>query len=356
MMRAAIRRGPNMVVDRIELPPLRDGQVRVKTLHCGICGSDLHAVHHFEPFIDYGRRAGLLTGRIDPAKDVVLGHEFCAEIVEFGPNTQGTLKEGAAVCAFALNFDDKGAEGVGWSNRYPGGYAEYMVLTEAMLLPVTNGCPSEQAALSEPMAVAVHAVNKADHADSAYMVVGCGPIGLAIIAELKSRGLGPVIATDFVPERRAVAERLGADIIVDPAQGDPHANWTILDVPYGPVVYPRTQNHARRAVLFECVGTPGMLNRVIDAAPRNAQVIVAGVCMAPDTIEPSLAINKELEIKFSMAFTADEFRETMRRICEGELDVTPLISRVVGLDAVPATFDELLSSPRGAKILVDPRQ
>ena len=355
-MRAAIRRGPSMVVDEYELPPLQDGQVRVRTLHCGICGSDLHAVHHFEPFIDYGRRAGLLTGRIDPHKDVVLGHEFCAEIVEFGPATEKTLKEGAAVCAFALNFDDKGAEGVGWSNRYPGGYAEYMVLTENMLLPVTNGCPSEQAALTEPMSLAVHAVNKADHNDSAYMVVGCGPIGLAIVAELKARGLGPVIAVDFVEERRAVAETLGADILVDPAASDPDAHWTAFEVPYCPVVYPRVQSRARRAVIFECVGAPGMLNRLIEAAPRNAQLIVAGVCMAPDTIEPSLAINKELEIKFAMAFSADEFRQTMHRICEGELDVTPMISKVIGLDEVPATFDALLNKPRVAKVLVDPRR
>lgn len=355
-MRAAIRRGASIVVDECELPPLQDGQVRVKTLHCGICGSDLHAVHHFEPFIDYGRRAGLLTGRIDPARDVVLGHEFCAEIAEFGPGCDKSLKEGAAVCAFALTFDEKGPEGVGWSNRYPGGYAEYMVLTESMLVPVTNGCPSERAALSEPMAVAVHAVNKADHGDSAYMVVGCGPIGLAIVAELKSRGLGPVVAVDFVAERRAVAEILGADIVIDPAQGDPHAHWTSLEVPYGPVVYPRTASRARRAVLFECVGVPGMLNRLIDVAPRNAQIIVAGVCMAPDTIEPSMAINKELDVRFSMAFSADEFRQTVHRICEGELDVTPMISRIIGLDEVPATFDELLDNPRGAKILVDPRR
>lgn len=355
-MRAAIRRGPAIVVDECEIPPLGQGQVRVRTHHCGICGSDLHAVHHFESFIDYGRRAGLLTGRIDPGRDVVLGHEFCAEIVEFGPGTERALKEGAMVGAFAVNFDEKGAEGVGWSNHYPGGYAEYMVLTESMLVPVTNGCPSERAALAEPMAVAIHAVNKADHQDSAYMVVGCGPIGLAIIAELKARGLGSVLAVDYVAERRAVAERLGADLLVDPAVGDPHDHWAGLDVPYGPVVYPRAQSRARRAVLFECVGVPGMLNRLIDAAPRNAQIIVAGVCMVPDSIEPSLAINKELEIKFSMAFSADEFRQSMHRICEGELDVSPLISRIVGLDELPATFDELLTAPRSAKVLVDPRR
>lgn len=354
-MRAAIRRGTDIVVDNYELPPLQDGQVLVRTLHCGICGSDLHAVHHFEAFIDYGRRAGLLTGRIDPACDVVLGHEFCAEIIDFGPNTHRTLKTGTAVCAFALNFDDQGAEGVGWSNRYPGGYSEYMILTESMLLPVTNGCPSEQAALAEPMSVAVHAVNKADHSDSAYMVVGCGPIGLAIIAELKARGLGPVVAVDFVAERRAIAEKLGADVIIDPSEEDPHSHWGRLGVAHGPVVYPRVQTSGRRAIIFECVGVPGMLNMIIDAAPKNAQLIVAGVCMAPDTIEPSLAINKELELKFVMAFSADEFRQTVHRICEGELDVTPMISQVVGLDDVPATFNELLNNPKGAKVLVNPR-
>ena len=354
-MRAAIRRGQQIVVDDWELPPIEDGQVRVRTLHCGICGSDLHAVHNFESFIEYGRRAQLLTGRIDPTKDVVFGHEFCAQIVEFGPGTQKAVKEGAAVCAFAVNFDKQGAEGVGFSNRYPGGYAEYMILTESMLLPVTNGCPSEQAALVEPMAVAVHAVNKADLIDSAYMVVGCGPIGLAIVAELKSRGLGPLVAVDFVPERRRIAELLGADIVVDPAEFDPHSHWTAFEVPHGLLVYPRVQTKSRRAVIFECVGVPGILNKLVDAAPRSAQIIVAGVCMAPDTIEPSLAINKELELKFVMAYSTEEFRQTMGRVCEGELDVTPMISKIIGLDTVPATFDELLTNPRDAKVLVNPR-
>ena len=90
-------------------------------------------------------------------------------------------------------------------------------------------------------------------------------------------------------------------------------------------------------------------------AAKGVGVVIAGVCMAPDTFEPSLAINKELELKFSMAFSADEFRQTMHRVFEGELDVTPMISRIIGLDDVPAMFDELLNSPRAAEVLVDPR-
>ncbi len=354
-MKAVIKRGPRLIVDDIPMPQPGPGQVLVKTLHCGICGSDLHAHHHYEAMIDGGRRTGLATGNLDPRADIVFGHEFCAEVVDYGPGTTRKIEPGTVVCAMALVFDDKGdVEGIGYSNKYNGAYAEYFILTEALLLPVTNGLPSHIAALTEPMAVAVHAVNKADTTDSAYLVVGCGPIGLAIIAELKARGLGPVIAADFQAERRALAERLGADVVVDAAAADPHQHWTDFGVPTSLMDLAAASGRARRAVIFECVGAPGVLNGIICAAPPSAQIMVAGVCMTEDRIEPMIANNKEIDLRFTMAYSGDEFAETLKRLCEGALDPALMITGTTDLDGVPEAFEQLARAPRHAKIMVRP--
>lgn len=353
-MKAVVKRGPRLVVEQMAVPQPGPGQVLVKTLHCGICGSDLHALHHYDAMIEGGRRTGLATGNLDPEADIVFGHEFCAEVVDYGPGTRRSIKPGTAVCAMALVFDEGQIEGVGYSNKYNGAFAEYFLLTEDLLLPVTNGLPSDVAALTEPMAVAVHAVAKADHADSAYLVVGCGPIGLAIIVELKARGLGPVIAADFQPERRALAERLGADIIVDPAVADPHGHWGEFGVPTSLMELATSNGRARRAVIFECVGAPGVLNGIICAAPPGAQLIVAGVCMAEDRIEPMIANNKEIDLRFTMAYSGEEFATTLRRICEGALDPAPMITGSTDLDGVPEAFGQLARAPRHAKIMVHP--
>ena len=352
-MKAVIKRGPSLVVDDIPVPVPGTGQVLVRTLHCGICGSDLHAVHHYDAMIDGGRRTGLSTGNLDPDADIVFGHEFCAEVVDYGPGTSRRIKPDTAVCAMALAFDaDGGIEGIGYSNKFNGAFAEYFLLTEELLLPVTNGLPSEVAALTEPMAVAVHAVAKADKADSAYLVVGCGPIGLAIVVELKARGLGPVVAADFQPERRALAERLGADVVVDPAAADPHSHWGEFGVPTSLLELATASGKARRAVIFECVGAPGVLNGLICAAPPAAQIVVAGVCMAEDRIEPMIANNKEIDLRFTMAYSGEEFAETLKRLCDGDLDPALMITGSTNLDGVPDAFDQLSRAPSHAKIMV----
>ena len=96
-MRAAVMRGGEIVVDTIPDPVPSDGQVLVKTLACGICGSDLHALHHAEEMTRLAQAAGSPAFAMDLERDVVMGHEFCAEIVEFGPGTTQTLKKGDRV-------------------------------------------------------------------------------------------------------------------------------------------------------------------------------------------------------------------------------------------------------------------
>ena len=159
-MRAAVMRGKKIVADTVPDPVPGPGQVLVRTLACGICGSDLHALQHADRMVAIAKEsAGGVAGAsiMDPSRDVVMGHEFCAEILDFGPSTLRQLKVGQRVCSMPLAFDARGIQAVGYSNDYPGGYGERMVLTEPLLLPVPDGLSAQHAALTEPMAVGVHA-------------------------------------------------------------------------------------------------------------------------------------------------------------------------------------------------------
>ncbi len=357
-MRAVIRRNKKLVCDEIaELEPA-EGQVLVKTLACGICGSDLHALHYMEHMIDLSRRAGGPDSGFDPTADTVFGHEFCAEILDHGPGSQKALKAGTRVVSMPLTMTATGVEALGFSNRLPGGFAERMILTEAMLLPVPNGLPTDKAALTEPFAVGLHAVEKARlDKDSVTLVIGCGPVGLAVIAALKAKGHGPVIAADFSPRRRAAAEGLGADIVIDPAKESPHDKWDALGVPKSRAAQSMMQMMGKtfgRPVVFECVGSPGVLQALIEAAPAGAQIVVAGVCMETDKIEPSIAVTKEIELTFVLGYTPTEFAQTLHHLAEGVIDVSGLVTARVGLDGVAGAFKALGDPEAHVKILVEP--
>lgn len=356
-MRAVVRRGQRLLVDEVPDAIPDTGQVVAKVLSCGICGSDLHAVHSLEHTVAMARRSGA-SDTIDPARDLVMGHEFCAEILDHGPGTEKRLKAGTRVVSTPFAFGLQGAELIGFSTRFRGAYAERLVLTEALLLEVPNGLPSDVAALTEPLAVGLHAVNMAQLTGrSVALVVGCGPIGLAVIVALKRRGAGPVIAADFSPARRALAERLGADIVVDPAQASAHGAWEAFDVPatlasMGTAAL--SGRTTRDAVVFECVGVPGMLQSLIEQAPPLTHVVVVGACQEDDRILPVIAINKQLRFSFVFAYTPQEFAETLHALAEGQIDGAPFLTGAVPLDDVPEAFERLGRPGTDVKIMVQP--
>jgi threonine dehydrogenase-like Zn-dependent dehydrogenase len=297
---------------------------------------------------------------MDIRRDVVMGHEFCAEIVEHGLDTKRTLAVGTRVCSRPGLLRPEGVWSIGYSNDTPGGYAEYMRLTEAMLLPVPNGLQTERAALTEPMAVGLHAVNKARlEADDAPLVIGCGPVGLAVIAALRLKGVRPIVAADFASRRRELAAALGADVVVDPAATTPWTSWresaVWRDASRAPKLPPWIPGPPLRpAVVFECVGVPGVLDQIMAAAPRGTRIVVVGVCMERDTIYPMLGISKELALQFVLGYTPDEFADTLGHIAEGGIPTEPLITGTVGVEGVAKAFADLGSPDRHAKILVEP--
>jgi threonine dehydrogenase-like Zn-dependent dehydrogenase len=354
-------RNRTLVLADVPAPKPGAGEVLVRTLACGICGSDLHALKHADKFVETSRRAGN-PFVMDLGRDVVMGHEFCAEIVDHGPETTRALKAGTRVCSRPTLLRPTGPQSIGYSNDNPGGYGEYMRLSEALLLEVPNGLATEDAALTEPMAVGVHAVAKARlEPDDAPLVIGCGPVGLAVIAALRLRGVRPIVAADFSRRRRELAVAVGADVVVDPTETTAWKSWreaaVYRDASRAPALPPWIPGPAvRPAVVFECVGVPGVLDQLMAASPRGTRIVVVGVCMEADTIHPMLGISKELNLQFVLGYTPDEFAATLRHIAEGALPTAPLITGHVGLEGVAQAFVDLGSPERHAKILVHPER
>lgn len=355
-MKAAVVRDGQLVVGQVSDPKPASGHVVVRSLACGICGSDLHALADFSHFTSLFASSGVPA--LDPATDCVFGHEFCAEIVEHGPDTAGTLPVGSRVCSVPIIVGPTGIEQIGYSNQYPGALGEHMVLQEMALLPVPDSLPTHLAALTEPLAVGEHAVGLAGLTEGQpCLVVGCGPVGLAVIAALKGRGHGPVLAADFSPERRRLAEAFGADVVIDPAESSPHERWSDYGVP-------RTLMERASAsmlgetvpdpVIFEAVGVPGMLQALIADAPPHSRIVVVGVCMYADAIEPFRAVTKEMELRFSFGYTPAEFAVTLQRLSDGVPGADVLVTSVVGLEGAPGAFEVLRSPGEQGKILVTP--
>ena len=188
----------------------------------------------------------------------------------------------------------------------------------------------------------VHAVEKSRIAPGdAAVVLGLGPVGLACIAELRMRGIGPIIGADFSPRRRALAEGLGADVVVDPRDTPAIEAWRKVD-------------GSKPLVVFEAVGVPGMINQAMRMAPKDARILVVGACMQEDRLHPMLGIGKELNIQFVLGYSPLEFGGALTAIAEGKVDLAPLITGRVGIDGVPQAFTDLGNPEAHAKILVIP--
>src|SRR4051812_18546686 len=209
------------VVERPEPDPAK-GQVRLTVSRCGICGSDLHARHGIDAWAELAEHAGYdRFGRSD--QPVVFGHEFSGVVAEYGPGCKQAVPTGSPVVALPLIRHPQGVDTVGLSQPAPGAYAEQLLAQESLMLPVPNGLGADVAALTEPMAVAWHAVRRGEVGKrQVAIVIGCGPVGLGVILMLKAKGVRTVVASDYSPGRRALATACGADVVVDPAHQSPY--------------------------------------------------------------------------------------------------------------------------------------
>jgi threonine dehydrogenase-like Zn-dependent dehydrogenase len=379
-MRAVVCTNAELEVRERGEPVPEPGQVRIRVLRCGICGSDLHARHGCDQWASLAARLGYdRFARSD--QEIVFGHEFCGEVAEYGPRCRRSLPSGTPVVALPLLRWSGGVDTVGLSLHAPGAYAEQTLVQESLMMAVPNGLAPEVAVLTEPMAVAWHAVRRGEVGRrTVAIVIGCGPVGLSVILLLKAKGVRTVVASDYSPGRRALASACGADLVVDPAAQSPYVaanrRGHITDMPAALELVVGTREklerlpvgwwHAWRLgealgarpkhpVIFECVGVPGVIASIINGAPLLSRVVVVGVCVGSDEITPAMAINKEIDLRFVLGYTPLEFHDTLRMLAEGKVDASPMVTGTVGLDGVDAAFTALGDPDAHAKILIDPR-
>lgn len=343
-MRASVLRDGTMTFrDDVPDPVPGPGQVLVRVIACGVCGGDLHFARHGATMVDLaGRMVGApsLVDGVDLGRDVFMGHEFAAEVIASGPDTDAPVP-GTAVTSIPALRTSQGIRPQLYSNALPGGYAEQMLLSADLVLPIPAGLDPRLAALAEPMAVGLHALHRAEITPGAgALVIGCGPAGLAVVAELAAHGVAPIVASDLSPARRELGSLMGAHEVVDPAI---ESVWD---------VWKRTGTGA--PTVFEAVGVPGLLDDVLRETPMHSRVVVVGAAMEPDRFTPYFGIAKETELRFVQAYSPEEFAATLHQIAEGELDVAPLITGEVGLEDVEWAFEQLGAPERHCKILVRP--
>ncbi|MEU8899086.1 zinc-binding dehydrogenase [Nocardia sp. NPDC048505] len=341
-MRAVVLRAGALIVDEVPDPVPGPGQVLVETVACGICGSDKQALDHTEDFLQASRDSGVSTFEFDPGRDLVLGHEIAARVLAAGPDTPHT--EGQLVVALPWAVDHAGrVHGVGFSNDFPGGYGERMVLQAMALEPIPEHVPPQVAALTEPLAVGYGNVARTGIGPGGTgIVIGCGPVGLGVVAALAERGVAPIIASDPSALRRATALRLGAHQVVDPAERDPVDVWRAA-AESGQLLH-----------VWVCAAVPGLLNDLLYKVPRETTILQVGAVMSDDVIRPIVGIYKDISLQMCMVYPHEEYARTLGRIAEGSIDAAALITAEVGLDGVAGALAALRDPEDHIQILVRP--
>jgi (R,R)-butanediol dehydrogenase/meso-butanediol dehydrogenase/diacetyl reductase len=318
--------------------------LRVKA--CGICGSDLHLAD-----VD-GTHGGMQPLPLGS----VMGHEFAGEIVAVGSDVRGAWEIGARVTALPLI--GCGAcvaclSGVGGRcpnvtllglGGLPGAYAEFVRVSahETLRLPENVGYGA--GATAEPLAVGLHAVGVAHIAPGeSVLVMGAGPIGLAVAQWCRFFGARHVVVSDLVETRLERAAELGATATIDASRENVVARV-------------KTIAGERPQVVIDCVGVPGSQQLAMDYAPANGRLVIAGVCMEPDRIIPVKAITKELQVNYVFGYRRQDFAFTLDMLGAGRLDTRAMISDVVGFDDFSAAFETLKHSKTAVKVLLEPEQ
>jgi threonine dehydrogenase-like Zn-dependent dehydrogenase len=338
LVRAAVLRGGSVEARVIDDPVPGPGQILVRSLACGICASDLHFMDHPEAGADDD--SGMST--YDTDAGIVMGHEYCAEVVGYGPGTERRIPVGTRVSSLPVLATAGGRKIIGQNPESPGGFGEYFLLTEAITRVVTSDLPSEIVCIADAISVGWSAASRAQlTTKEAPLVIGCGAIGLSAIATLRCLGAGPIVAADFVASRRQTALAMGADVVIDPAEISPYQAW-------------RDAVHGAGCVVFECVGIPGVLDSIIKGCERGTRIFSVGGPPEGDLLHTLTAKRKGLNIQFGGGPSMTHWDEAFEAVCSGSLDVRPMLGRIVGLDEVPEALDASRDANGPARIIVVP--
>lgn len=322
-------------------PTPEPGQIVVAVDHCGICGSDLHEYASHGPSM---RAAGVFQP--------VMGHEFTGVVTAIGKDVR-SHGEGDAVVVhpggpcgdcFYCNSGNSNLcatqEGTGY--RKSGGYAEYCTVRADQALPLPGREWLDRAALTEPLGVALHAINRGglQKGETVY-IAGGGPIGLLSVIAARRKGAGTIIVSEPAESRRELAKQLGANHAVDPKNS---ASLQVRELTKG----------LGADLSVEAVGIVPTMDDCLQSTRRGGRIVVAGAFEVPYTVMLLNLLVQEQSIIGTFGYN-DEFTEARDLICSGAVDVTPLISRTVSLDDLPATFEEITQDRnKYQKVLVRP--
>jgi len=330
------------VVDR-PMPKAGPGEAVVKIDMCGICGTDMHI--YFE---------GMLPPPFVP------GHENVGTIAELGDGVDGFAVGDRVVAGPPGNcgrcfYCTRGrpnlcVDGFGNTNGLTrdGGMAEFMLVRDArqMLYPIPENVSFEDAVLTDTIATALRAISQSDLALGDNVVVsGAGPIGLAAIQLFKLAGARHVTALEIVPEKRALAAALGADVVLDPAAGGEGLKDRVAAL-YG---------STGPDLVAECAGKAQSLGLCIDLVRNGGQVLNIGAGGEPLSVVPAMLAVREVGLKSSLAYGSQEARLTLDYLAAGRFKTEGMLSDVIPLaDVVEQGFKRLKADRSLVKVAVKP--
>ena len=335
-MKALVFRGNRMVLEEVPDPEPGLGEVLLKVRYCGICGSDVHTFS----------RGVFLVGTIP-------GHEVSGEVTALGPGTAG-WQVGDRVIAVSgrkcgkceycrmgrphLCLEPEDEFGLG---HRPGGFAQWLVTHQDTLLRVPPHLDLAHAALAEPLAVALHAVeiSEIEPAQDA-VVTGAGPIGLLVADVLKSQGVGPIVISEPVASRRAQANRLGIDRIVDPAAES-----------LSEAIRATIGRGAR--TIFETSGVAAVAQECLTLLRPAGTLVLVGITEMAYAFSCLLMIARELRVQAACA-AAGRMPAALELLAGGKVHAADVITRVVSLAEAEACMRELRDRPTDGKVLIDP--
>lgn len=334
-MRAVVLSEDRPTLELVDAPDPEpgEGEALIRVTGCGICGSDLHVATAVAP-----------TG-------MTFGHEIAGTVEAVGAGVDGPYRVGDVVavrpftgcghCAHCLrgradHCDSFALLGLG----RPGGFAELVVAQADEVYRLPAAVTGVEQALVEPMAIACRAVRRGGLGPTDTVVVlGAGPIGLAIIAWARHLGVESIVVSDPSASRRALAAQLGATRTFDPLVDE----LDLLEV---------TMTGA--SVVFECTGRPGMIRQAMDIAAVDGRVVVVGVCIQDDVTFPYTGLNKELDVRYALYYERRDFTDTIDVLSAGGLVLDGLVEGTVTLEQLPAAFAGLLAGAEGGKLVVAP--
>jgi L-iditol 2-dehydrogenase len=341
VMPAAVYQRPGeVVVEERPVPQPGPHEVLVEVDHCGICGSDVHML------LDGWGEEGL-----------VAGHEFTGAIVALGDRVEGWQLGEVVVggssprcgrCRRCLEGKPSQCENRQGSvvDGHDGAFARYVVVREASLLRLPTGLTPRQAALAEPLAVALHGITRSGASPGdRVMVIGAGPIGALSIAALVARGIGPIIAVEPGERRRQLAQRLGAAEVLDPAELETFPPW-------------EPERIAERAthVVLECSGKKEAIEAGFHQLRRGGTLVLVGAGLEHPSFDPNRFVLNELHVVGSFIYDQGGFEQALELLASDGFPTDLLIEADdVPLDRLSDALVGLAQGRLAGKVMVVPR-